>query len=316
MNKRGISDIITTVLIILIVLAAIVIVWNVVKKFATESSGKIGVEQFSVGLSTQTVDLTAEPILIPVSRSAGQGNITSIKIIFKDAAGNSKEVVKTDCIPDELETKICSIPRGEGAGKLIATFVPFSFEVYPVLLINDKEVIGLKAGVSAGGGGSSEGPGDTETCADLTIQGQSTCEESGECSWNEGNCEGSYDCADLNNNESSCINAYNSGGICYWYAYCSITDYDCGVWGGNEPACNAHLSYCTWDGYSECLGIGDNSCYNMEESDCKDMSLAGCSWDTECVNSGSCEDFNSSQCSVMSTAGCGHFVEASCNDNS
>ena len=163
MNKRGISGVIVTVLIILVVLATIIIVWNVVQRVIKEKSGEIGIEKFSVGLSTGQVNLSENPIKIRVERDAGQGDISAIKIIFKNKAGASYEYNNDTLIPKELETLVYYINRTlvvNAIGENID-----SFEVYPVFIVSGKETIGLQASHS-GGGGSSDNEGNTISCPD------------------------------------------------------------------------------------------------------------------------------------------------------
>ena len=142
MKKRGLSDIITTVLIILIVLAAVVVVWNVVKKTVSEKSGEIGTEKFSVSLSASVSNLSENPILISVSRNAGAGNITAIKIVLRNSQ-TSCTYTNNTLIPKELETVIYSIDTTKDC--IITN--PESYDVYPILNVNEKDVIGLKADI-------------------------------------------------------------------------------------------------------------------------------------------------------------------------
>ena len=109
MKKKGQAQIITTVLIILVVLVTIVIIWNVINRTVSEKSKEIGIGKFSVSLSTSKVDLDVNPILIPVERSVGAGDLVSIRIIFIDDTGNSGVYENTTAIPGELETITYSI---------------------------------------------------------------------------------------------------------------------------------------------------------------------------------------------------------------
>jgi hypothetical protein len=133
--KKGVSDVIATVLIILLVLAAIILVWNFVKGMITESAGNLDASQFSVSLSTQMTDLSGVAS-IPVIRNPGQGDIYAIKIVFKNSSGSTFDYVNNTRVPDELETVYYVIDL---TGKNIV-----SFEVYPIFLINNKEKIGIK----------------------------------------------------------------------------------------------------------------------------------------------------------------------------
>tara|TARA_Y100000310_G_C20439006_1_gene695129 strand:+ start:216 stop:623 length:408 start_codon:yes stop_codon:yes gene_type:complete len=135
MRKKGQAQIITTILIILVVLAAIVIIWNVINRTVTDKSKEVSVEKFSVTLSTAQVDLSQDPILIPVAREVGQGDLIAIRIIFIDDTGNNYVYENTTYIPDELETIIYSIPRSD-----ITLINIQSFEVYPILIFLQEEM--------------------------------------------------------------------------------------------------------------------------------------------------------------------------------
>ncbi len=158
-NKSAQAQIITTVLIILLVLAAIVIVWNVINITVKESSEDIGLERFSVSLSTSQVDLAQDPILVPVTRETGAGNLIAIRIIFTNSSGNSGIYENTTKIPNELETITYSIsksdlnPSAEGISLI-------SFEVYPIIAVSGKNITGIMA---SGGEVIEEGGEETFT---------------------------------------------------------------------------------------------------------------------------------------------------------
>ena len=170
-NKKAVSQIVTTILIVLLVLAAIVIVWNVVKKTVTEGSEDIGAEQFTVSLSTSDTGLSKNPILVSVTRNAGAGNVTSIKIIFKDDAGNSYIYENTTDIPGELETITYSVNRAETNPEILPGTNLISFDVYPIIFSEGKEIIGLKAT----GKGITAPPG-TGACVDIDVDGYNQTE--------------------------------------------------------------------------------------------------------------------------------------------
>ena len=107
MQKRGQSQIIVTILLILLVLASVIIVWNVINSFLESGSSEIGIE----GLVTK-VEITSAKYYLAggvevVVRYLG-GNIDSINFIFYDSDGLTKVIEKTDNIPGELETSTYS----------------------------------------------------------------------------------------------------------------------------------------------------------------------------------------------------------------
>ncbi|MFH1710763.1 MAG: NosD domain-containing protein [Nanoarchaeota archaeon] len=184
MRKRGQSEVITTVLIILLVLAAVFIVYVAVRNMvqsgteqATGSSSK-----FDVVLTTQKACFVSGVMNdIPVSRKAGAGDISEIRIIFKDADGGQvcdKSYTDVNDIPGELETvtysvDLSSCPNAD------------SFEVYPIIILGNKEVIGMKAvesGSSCAGGTKPPITGgvveDVTGCRDIVQAGTYTLTQS------------------------------------------------------------------------------------------------------------------------------------------
>ena len=110
MKKRGIraqSQLITTILLIVLVLAAIVIVWAVVNNLITESAEEIGTSALTTRLEIKEANLWvtggAEVI---VKREPGEGEITSLKFIFYNEDGGNVIIEETEEIPKEIETKI------------------------------------------------------------------------------------------------------------------------------------------------------------------------------------------------------------------
>ena len=94
MNKRGISAIVTTVLIVLLVVGAVAIFWSTVMPLIVKSGDEIGAEQFLLNLKIvdDSVRLDTDNGLlqrIQIKRKAGQGKISNIKLILIGENGES-----------------------------------------------------------------------------------------------------------------------------------------------------------------------------------------------------------------------------------
>jgi len=117
-NKRGISEVVTTILVLLLVLAAIVIIWTFVRP---------AIEKGAKGISaSECLTLNLEPVscayvkatnvsTVQVRRNAGQANLAEISFVFKLANGD--EVVRdSNATHNELETKtysnLAALPSG------------------------------------------------------------------------------------------------------------------------------------------------------------------------------------------------------------
>ena len=230
MDKKGVSQIVTTILIILIVLAAIVIVWNVVKKTITEGAEDVTAEQFTVSLSTSQVDLSENLINVSVTRNAGAGDIIAIKIVFLDETNNSYIYENTTDIPSELETIIYPIPRSD----ILLTGTLTSFKVYPIIAVSEnKNATGLPA---SGGGGGTTTPTTPPGCTPSTEV----------CDNKDNNCDGQID-EGLSRSCGSDIGECKKG-----TETCSA-----GTWGTCIGATGPTTEIC--DGLdNDCDGIADN----------------------------------------------------------
>jgi hypothetical protein len=109
MEKRGLSQVVTTVLIILIVIAAISIIWTAVRPAIQSAGEQITADCFSINLEVVScVDDTS----VTVKRNTGKGDLQGLKFILEDGASvvdlsDSTVTVATGSkdAPGELETK-------------------------------------------------------------------------------------------------------------------------------------------------------------------------------------------------------------------
>lgn len=100
-SKRGLSDVITTVLIILLALAAVAIVWSFVMPLIQRAGEEVNSDCFTISLTPEscTYNSATGDATIRVSRGAGEGVLTDMKFIFNDGervtdAGDSLEVLE------------------------------------------------------------------------------------------------------------------------------------------------------------------------------------------------------------------------------
>lgn len=110
-SRKGLSDIVTNVLIILLVLVAIGIIWAFVRPTINQGAGQLQgsnecltIDLSAVSCTYHSVSHTAD---LTYKRTTGDGTIQEVKFILKDASGNSK-VIGTSLaadIPAVLETR-------------------------------------------------------------------------------------------------------------------------------------------------------------------------------------------------------------------
>jgi len=82
MNKRGLSQVVTTVIIILLVLAAIAIIWSFVRPVIESSSQQISADCSTIDL--EVASCTTDGTSYVIKRNVGQGDLIGYKVISKD----------------------------------------------------------------------------------------------------------------------------------------------------------------------------------------------------------------------------------------
>ena len=138
-NKRGLSAVVTTLMIILLVLIAVGIVWVVVKNIVEG-----GAEDIDIGAKCLGVDLSiksaaeapADTFTIVVERGADDAELAGIKLVFSDEneATNIVEEETTNADDDLLKSNIPSLETKTFtivSGDLETNFDPVKVEVVP-----------------------------------------------------------------------------------------------------------------------------------------------------------------------------------------
>lgn len=84
MEKRGLSAIVTVVLMIALVLVAVISVWGFVSDFVSESMDEISVSSSNVILGLSYVGVEGDNVSVQVKRFPGTGNLTKAMFIISD----------------------------------------------------------------------------------------------------------------------------------------------------------------------------------------------------------------------------------------
>ncbi|MEK6898467.1 MAG: hypothetical protein AABW79_00025 [Nanoarchaeota archaeon] len=177
-SKRGLSDIITNVLIILLVLVAVGIIWAFVKPFLStslSSSGPVS-DSYTARLAVlpRSVDTTTIPgtLSLVVERKAGGANavINKVKVVLKGTeATKSYECEITGL--DELETAPCTIGYGnDGLGTIV------EISLVPVFTVDGEETTGQITDVYDVASGTSTTP--AQDCGNVIREGSEQCDGS------------------------------------------------------------------------------------------------------------------------------------------
>ena len=180
MNKRGISGIILTILMIVLALFAVGIVWTIIQNIISEESESIELGLSRLDVEIQGVKIEDDNITVDVKRKVGQGNLTGLKFIFSD--GENTEDKEREVSLKELEEKSFSFALDELNISEIE-----KVSIAPVFLSSSgEEVLGgtiqstnIKKGIGGGGSsgdGGDSGDGENDTCIpDSNPCGTSVC---------------------------------------------------------------------------------------------------------------------------------------------
>jgi hypothetical protein len=104
-NNKTISDVVTTVLIILISIIAIIFLWQMIKHL---SKPDIDTSSLTVSLSIKSAAINQNNLNIAIQRNPGKGTLEGVVFKVTDYNGESRTYTKTDSI-SELETKTYSL---------------------------------------------------------------------------------------------------------------------------------------------------------------------------------------------------------------
>jgi flagellin-like protein len=115
-NKRGISQIVTTVLIILIILVAIVLIWNFVRPAITKAGEQISTDTDCLRLDIEVINcvVSSDSVNVTVKRNAGIGDFQGMRIVLSDGR------IVDEGILGELESEIFTI---ENSGEIFSVNV-------------------------------------------------------------------------------------------------------------------------------------------------------------------------------------------------
>jgi hypothetical protein len=108
-KKRGLSGVVVTLLMITLSIAAIIIVWAVIRNVIQSGSEDINLGQYTIDLEVQKVVQSTNSADITVKRNPGHGTLTGLVFVVSD--GINKQTFKQENIVlSELETKTFTIP--------------------------------------------------------------------------------------------------------------------------------------------------------------------------------------------------------------
>ncbi len=103
MSKRGLSTIITTLIMILLTLVAVGMIWLVVMNILKSSAEDINIGKFTIDLDIKSVQIDNNNVMIKIKRNVGAGEISGLKFAVSD--GFNISVYEETTNIKELEEK-------------------------------------------------------------------------------------------------------------------------------------------------------------------------------------------------------------------
>jgi len=226
MKKRGMSAVVTTLIIILLAIVAIGIVWVVVKNIINQGKDEITLTGLTLDLEIMkaSYDNDAGILSVTVKRNPGDGNLVGINFVIGNE--DNSVVVTRDTTLAELGVKTFTFDENSD---LIGIEEITSISVAPIFESpSGKEVTGEIKDIATydaedmGGtsGGGDEPPACTPECTGLD------CGDDG-CFGSCGDCEEGYSCAE----NQSCMDdncVAEDPLVTCGAAVCGILDNNCG----------------------------------------------------------------------------------------
>lgn len=135
MNKRGLSAIVITLILILLSLVAVGIVWVVISRILSEATGNIGFEQLTLSIEITEAYEYNGSIVANVKRNVGKGEV--VKLAFLLYSDGETETYRIDAPIKELEMRRFTIPVTEFVSTDIGEIA-----VAPIYLSSGEEKLG------------------------------------------------------------------------------------------------------------------------------------------------------------------------------
>jgi len=115
-NKKAMSEIVTTVIMVVLALVAVAVIWQIINNLITDKGAQIGVTQrcLDIKLNVESAVCAASGCNVSVKREAGGEDIVGLKVVLKSPTEGSSNIKDMGNI-DELETMFVTITAVEAA---------------------------------------------------------------------------------------------------------------------------------------------------------------------------------------------------------
>ena len=224
MEKRGLSMIVTSLIIILLVIVAIGILYVAYINFVRTGTEGISFVKFTINLEIENAYIDGGAVKVGVKRNAGKGDLIAINFVIEDE--DNSEILREETTLQELGKETFLLTLSE-------------------LQIDDVETVSIAPIYKSDSG--EEVLGDImdtrkisresvgEYCGDGTCNGGETCStceiDCGVCSGGycgDGTCNGGETCSTCELDCGDCSGEYCGDGICNGDETCSTCELDCG----------------------------------------------------------------------------------------
>jgi len=289
-RKKGLSTIVASLLMIVLVLVAVGIVWGVVSKVVRQGAEQVSLGKLTLDLELKSVQSDNDTsATVRFKRNAGEGKFIALKFVFED--GENSEIIELPIFMEQLEERtFVFILQDINASELTEIKISPVFELESGKQVTGdvKDIIKIKKKTTCG-----------ETCSSLGF----------ECG-NQLVCAFSTNCGDCPNASFVC-----SGTTCVEQAGCTDTcstfNYECDIHticGGDQNCGSCGLGYsCNASGLCEedCVETCNSLGY-----ECGDWAICGASSGCgdctvlygptySCNSSGLCEEGCTETCSSL-----------------
>ena len=102
-GKRGLSTIVATLIIILLVLVATGIIWVVVRNVIKGNAEQIDLGKLTLDLNIEKIGISGDDISITLKRNTGKGNFVALMFLVED--GSNSENFRVNTTMNELEVR-------------------------------------------------------------------------------------------------------------------------------------------------------------------------------------------------------------------
>jgi len=280
-NKKGLSNVITNLLIILLVLVSMGVVWVVIRNIIGSGTSEVEIGQFLFDIDIESAYVSGADVVVTVRRNSGGGDLEGMAFIFENKT-SSITLQRTGALQEsDLRTFIFAsteIPGIAAGDKVSVAPVYTSAGEERTANPTDTRVISATPPPGSGGGtpGGTGGTGGTPECSD-----GSDNDGDGNVDLVDSGCVDSSDTDETNCGDNICEGGENS-------ETCSA---DCPVSG--NPECSDGSDN-DGDGNVDLVDSGCVDSSDTDETNCGDgvceggENTASCSLDCEVEIPSSC----------------------------